>query len=89
MEEDNAKKLKEMEEKMEAEKKKHQDEMNERIRELEEQQQAGKIGSEELALQIEKDQAEQERLEAEKVRRLLAEGIRQKQLQAEYTRVEK
>jgi len=36
MEEDNAKKLKEMEEKMEAEKKKHQDEMNERIRELEE-----------------------------------------------------
>lgn len=89
MEEDNAKKLKEMEEKMEAEKKKHQDEMNERIRELEEQQQAGKIGSEEIALQIEKDQAEQERLEAEKVRRLLAEGIRQKQLQAEYTRVEK
>ena len=89
MEEDNAKKLKEMEEKMEAEKKKHQDEMNERIRELEEQQQAGKIGSEEIALQIEKDQAEQERLESEKVRRLLAEGIRQKQLQAEYTRVEK
>lgn len=42
-----------------------------------------------MEAQITRDQAEQERLEREKVKRLLAEGIRQKQLQAEYTRVEK
>jgi len=39
--------------------------------------------------QIVLDKAEQERLEKDKIKRLLAEGIRQKSLQAEYKRVEK
>lgn len=87
----NAAKLAEMEAKMEAEKKQHQQEMERRVAELELARAAGadEAAQELLQKQIENDKLEQQRLEREKVKRLLAEGIRQKQLQAEYARVEK
>ena len=74
----NAVKLAEMEAVMEAANKKHQAEMQGRIEELEMARNAGADAAAQEALveQIARDQAEQQRLERDKVRRLLAEGIR-------------
>lgn len=86
---ENEKNIAALKEKMQKEMDAHAKLLAQKEEELQAARAAGGANVDELQQEVEKEKKEQQRLDKQKISRLLAEGIRQKQLQAEYDRVEK